>query len=196
MGRRAKPAALKEAQGNPGHRKIAREPKLNRKRLAIFANAVKIAVKAAAQDEGVKAYAQVEASLRAMNFIRQSDETLLLRYRRGWMRWWNASIELTFGSEVYECAMTGGVGTMLRVNPWFLVEERLEKRLLSMEDRLGASPMARQTYLQRVMSAGSQPALPGMPPADDKTEPGDHADTEPPPPDANPVGMLNRNALN
>ena len=111
MGRRAKPAALKEAQGNPGHRKIAREPKLNRKRLAIFANAVKIAVKAAAQDEGVKAYAQVEASLRAMNFIRQSDETLLLRYRRGWMRWWNASIELTFGSEVYECAMTGGVGT-------------------------------------------------------------------------------------
>lgn len=185
-GRRPKPAGVRQAQGNPGHRAIAADaapPSGENHATLPFAKLT---------DDALLAYNLIGRELKRLNFVRSSDESVLVRYCKSLAQFWTVTGKLdALGSETYECQMTNG-GTMQRIHPLFMVQERLAKRLESMEDRLGLSPQARQQYMLR-MAGASQGLLPlNDQPLKDDGEPA----APPPPPASSPVGILNRRALN
>lgn len=177
-GRLPKPAEVRDAQGNPGRRPSAAA--LPPDQGDVTLPFVQLS------EDAHRAYDIIGAALKRLNFVRSSDESLLLRYADAVARYWRVTAELDgLGSESYECQMTGG-GVMQRLRPQFMVQQLLAKRLEAMEDRLGLSPMARQQYMLRMSQTGLQPSLP-------------LADAASEPPAQRPgsaVGLLNRNALN
>lgn len=167
MGRRAKPAALKQAQGNPGKRRI-REAAQQPEESAPVSEAPSVTIIAKVNSDAQRVYDLVAPQLRRMNFLRDSDELAFRRYCETMSRYWRVTDELEkLGGETYECATTQG-GTMQRMRPQFLVQERLARRLDGLEDRFGLTPMARQQY---VLALQRQPQLPfdPPPPKDTKT---------------------------
>lgn len=185
-GRKPKTGTVRRAQGNPGHRKIAPEPAEPKGAPVASLPFVELSVTARL------AYDIIGADLRRLNFVRSSDEPLLLRYCDALARFWRVTAELDrLGSETYET--TSAHGNMLRMRPQFMVQERLARRLESMEDRLGLSPMARQQYLRAMAAAGAQPQFW---PDKKEPQPRDEAPTAAPaPPLASPIGLL-KHALN
>jgi P27 family predicted phage terminase small subunit len=142
-------------------------------------------------DDAKRAYELIGGELRRLNFVRASDESLLVRYCKSLAQFWTATAKLdALGSETYECQMTGG-GTMQRIHPLFIVQQHLAKRLEAMEDRLGLSPQARQQYLLRMAATGAQGSLPLPAPA--KQDP---AAAPRPAAVHSPVGMLSRHVVN
>lgn len=186
-GRKAKPAELKAAQGNPGNRPLVPQP-LSESAPASGPVALPFAKLSA---DALTAYTIVGAELRHLNFIRSTDEPLLLRYCDALARFWRVTRELDeLGGETYDCPTTTGA-TMLRMRPQFMVQERLSKRLESMEDRLGLSPMARQQYLLRM--AQGAPRLPlGDAPSKRNADDTDQGD---PPRADTPFGFLKPGAV-
>ena len=183
-GRHNKPGALKEAQGNPGHRPIPKEPLPEQP--AQVLHALPTGMSADAQ----RTYEMIGGELRRMNFIKPSDEPLLQRYADTLARFWRVTAEIDrLGGETYEAETTVG-GTMQRMRPQFMVQDRLERRLQPMEDRLGLSPMARQQYLVRMAATGASPMLPGIPSAE-KRPGGATVIPRRPPPAAPPSDVLN-----
>jgi P27 family predicted phage terminase small subunit len=153
MGRRPKPAALREAQGNPGRRPIHDPaPEMQESTCEVAAPAKaklsKNPLKFAKASRAARAvYDLVAPQLRRLNFLRDSDEAAFWRYCDTMARYWNVTKKLDeMGGETYECATTNG-GTMARMRPEFMVQERLAKRLDSLEDRFGLTPAARQSYM-------------------------------------------------
>lgn len=182
-GRHPKPGAVKEAQGNPGHRPIAPDPAA----LSPVLTAPQAALPFARLSEDARhAYDIIGADLRRLNFVRSTDEPLLLRYCDALARFWRVTGELdVLGGETYETSSAHG--NMLRMRPQFMVQERLARRLESMEDRLGLSPMARQQYLVRMAAAGAQPGFWPDRSADDAKDAPSPAIA---PRAASPVGLL------
>jgi P27 family predicted phage terminase small subunit len=156
-GRRPKPQALKDVQGNPGRRPRAEldhddgtqptSPKVE-----LLSTALPfVQLQANAQ----QAYTLIGAELRRMNFVRPSDESLLIRYCDCVARYWAVTAALDeLGGEVYEVTTLSG-DKMQRMRPQFLVQQKLCARLEAMEDRLGLSPMARQSYMLRMANSPS-----------------------------------------
>jgi P27 family predicted phage terminase small subunit len=152
-GRRPKPSALKAAQGNPGHRAILESPAPPADQAAAPA-AFPFKISADAQ----RVYDLIAPGLKRLNFLRASDEPAFRRYCDTMSRYWRVTEEMErLGGETYECATVGG-GTMLRLRPQFVVQERLARRLDALDDRFGLTPMARQQYLL-ALSRGSQLSL-------------------------------------
>ncbi|HWY14418.1 MAG TPA: phage terminase small subunit P27 family [Rhizomicrobium sp.] len=177
-GRIPKPGELREAQGNPGRRPIPDQ-------LADDAPAKGLPF-AELSDNARRAYEIISGDLRRMNFVRASDESLLLRYCDAVARYWKVTKALdAFGDETYEAATVAG-GVMQRMRPQFVVQQLLSKRLEAMEDRLGLSPMARQQYMIRMAATGATPNL--FPEAD---MPEDTAEAPRP---SSPVGFLRSDA--
>ncbi len=58
-------------------------------------------------------------------------------------------------------------GKMKRIHPLFAIQERLERRLLALEDRFGLSPQARQSIMLRLATAPALPFTGGADPAGD-----------------------------
>jgi len=183
-GRRPKPAALKKAQGNPGHRRVPEVPAQPSPPHVLSDGAISL------NEQAALLYDHVSGSLKQMNFVRHSDEPLLRRYCDLTARYWKLSQKVDhLGDETYECETTVG-GKMERIRPQFLAMMMLSKRLETMEDRLGLSPAARQQYLLKVFAAGQQPNLPGDRPARDTTG------SRVPAPDLLSGGVVRRDALN
>jgi P27 family predicted phage terminase small subunit len=188
MGRRPKPASLREAQGNPSKRDMPQQPAIDATAAAAPHAALGLKF-AKLKGNGRKAYDVIGAELRRLNFVRPSDEPLLARYCKSLADFWDATTRLdALGSPVYDCPMTNSDKTMARIHPLFMVQERLAKRLESMEDRLGLSPQARQQYLLRMASTGAQTALPLPVP----TQQGNTPSAPMPNGGGNPVGLLSR----
>jgi P27 family predicted phage terminase small subunit len=182
MGRLPKPAHVKDAQGNPGRRNVPRESDTAQQQPA---HAIKLPF-AKLKGSAKKAHELIGTELRRLNFVRPSDEPILLRYCKSLADFWDVTGKLdALGSQVYDCPMTNSEKTMVRVHPLFLVQERLAKRLESMEDRLGLSPMARQQYLLRMASAGAQGSF-GLPAPQQNAKPSE----APAPRPGSPVGLL------
>lgn len=183
MGRRQTPAALKAARGNPGRRPIKDVPQQQEENAAASALPSVTAV-AKVTDDAQLVYDLVAPQLRHMNFLRDSDELAFRRYCETMARYWRVTKELDdLGGETYECDTNAG-GTMLRMRPQFLVQERLARRLDGLEDRFGLTPMSRQQY---VLALQRQPSLPfpdqkpkDAKPADPKTSTPVPAPTRPP----------------
>ena len=161
-GRKAQPAELAAAKGNPGKRAI---------RTAGVVDAPEIAGAAPAEltKEGRAVWSKLRPSLAEMKLLRATDEPLFARYCDALAEFWKATRKLRRRGAVYDAPMTNG-GTMRRLDPLFHVQERLQKRLEGMEDRLGLSPRARQEILHRLSQAAAPaPALPLDRPGDQVT---------------------------
>lgn len=152
-GRKAQPAELAAAKGNPGKRAI---------RPAAVVDAPEIAGAAPAEltKEGRAVWSKLRPNLAEMKLLRATDEPLFARYCDALAEFWKATRKLRRRGAVYDAPMTNG-GTMRRLDPLFHVQERLQKRLEAMEDRLGLSPRARQEIIHRMSQAAAPlPALP------------------------------------
>lgn len=177
-GRRPEPAEVKAAKGNPGKRRVGAAPDT-------------------LEPLGLKPPRELDAAGRAMwnamapeldrnKFMRATDRQAFARYCDTLARYWEASSKLRKGGKktgvVYET--TSAHGSLLRLNPWFHVQERLSRRLTELEDRFGLNPMARQQILLRLASAGPQGQLPlGSP--DEPAADGQQVD-----PRQSPIGIL------
>lgn len=182
-GRKAKPAELKELQGNPGKRRIVKAQVDDAASGKIVAP-VKLTAGAA------KVWERLAPELQRMNFLRSTDAAAFARYCMHLARYWELSDEIRkAGGETY--VTESKHGTMLRLHPKFVVRERLEARLESLEDRFGLTPSARQQLLHR-MSAVPAATLPGLTPPEEKAKP---EAAEAPAPADSPVGMLGRHAV-
>src|SRR5690242_2141746 len=101
-GRKPKPAGLKAAQGNPGRREIPVEPP----QPSVSTPAPHLPF-AKLSDAARAAYQIIGEDLRRMNFVRRSDESVLLRYCDSLARYWRVTEELDrLGGETYECKTT------------------------------------------------------------------------------------------
>jgi P27 family predicted phage terminase small subunit len=122
--------------------------------------------------------------LTRLKFLRETDLSAFSRYCEHLARWWALTKELRKEGETYETQSAHG--NMLRVNPKFVVRERIEKRLEPLEDRFGLTPGARMQIMQRLAVV---PPLPvGGLFDDDKDKPAGQAPVTP----ASPLGLLNR----
>jgi len=146
-GRKPDPAAVKEAKGNPGRRPyflrraeegkgLRRHPELRREALAVWRG--------------------LAPELEKLNFLRSSDREPFARYCSLVARYWRLERELIDATLTYESESAHG--TLRRIEPKFIVQMHLAKRLEALEDRFGLSPMARQQILLRL--AAQVPMLP------------------------------------
>lgn len=178
-GRKAEPAELKEAKGNPGRRRIAKAP-VEPRELVTVAPADLAA-------EARKVWDRLAPELARLKFLRETDRNAFARYCEHLAAWWAYTKALRIEGETYLAKSEHNPDGLHRVNPKFLLRERIEKRLEVLEDRFGLSPAARQQIIQRL--ASYTPAPPGD--LFEAKQPG-----APPPPaaPASPVGMLSRPA--
>lgn len=183
-GRRPDPPAVKELRGNPGKRPI---PK------AAAAGPSGELGKAPAQLKTAAAkrlWDEVGAELLRLNFLRPSDRPAFARYCETLARYWDVTQRMGKGGEVYTTSSQHG--TMERIHPLFMVQERLARRLESMEDRFGLNPQARQQYLLRMAQA--QMPLFGATPEPSKGDAGETLPAEAPD-EGGPVGLLSRQPM-
>ena len=124
--------------------------------------------------------------LEQMNFLRATDSPAFSRYCQTLAKYWEISTELDSEGVVY--LTESAHGSMKRVNPLFLVQERLSRRLTEFEDRFGLSPAARQQIMIRL--AQQQPQLPLA-----KSAQPDSAQPPAQVPSSGPIGLLNKPPL-
>lgn len=182
-GRKTEPAEIKQAKGNPGRRKIVTTPDAapqmgNRPPEELWA-------------AGKRIWNQLAPDLMALKFLRSTDRPAFTRYCEHLAKWWELTRDLRKEGETYMSKSEHNPDGMMRVNPKFLIRERIEKRLEALEDRFGLSPAARQQILQRLaltpVAAPAGALFEGA-----ASTPG----TVPPPATdtASPIGMLGRAA--
>ena len=115
-----------------------------------------------------------------MKLLRATDAQGFARYCEAVVRYWSVTERLGTAGETYET--DSAHGKMQRVNPLFIVQDRLAKRLVDLEDRFGLSPRARQQIFLS-LAATTAPQLP----FEKKPE-----ETAPAPEAESPVGFLGR----
>jgi P27 family predicted phage terminase small subunit len=145
-GRKPTPDMLNEARGNPGKRARKKEP-------AERPTVAGIAAPKHMRAKGRKYWEEVAGFLIDSRIVRMSDRNALARYCETLADYVDVTGELDKQGHVYWT--TSNHGKMQRVSPFFMVQERLVKRLQDLEDRFGLSPASRQQIMAR-MAAGSQ----------------------------------------
>ena len=131
-------------------------------------------------------------SLKLLTF---ADTETFGRYCRNFGRWLKMNEIIDKEGETYETETYGAEGTtgakLKRVNPAFLIADRVERQLLAAEDRFGLNPAERQ----RIFAARAQSADPaardlfdenGKRQSDPAAKPAAPAE-----PSESPVGFLN-----
>ena len=174
-GRKPDPAEVKDAKGNPGKRKITRTPD------AVPGLPVDAPKHLPAKAK--KVWAALAPQLRQLKFLRATDQEAFTRYCAHLAEYWSLSVDLKKEGTTYETESRHG--RMHRINPKFLVRERLENRLEALEDRFGLNPRARQQILQQMASQAGLPI-------DTPQQPGSDAPAAPSP---SPVGLLGGQSL-
>lgn len=183
MGRRADPAAVREAKApvrsrrSPGQA-VDGAPEVEEGGLR---------APAWLKGEGLAIWNRRGPILREQRLLSAVDEPAFARYCRNFAKWLDLRAKLDRAGYTYNAKTTGG-GTLRRADPSFLVADRLERQLLALEDRFGMSPSERQRiFAQR--AAGGQGTLPfgGTASPDDPAA----KSAAPAEPVDSPVGFLN-----
>jgi P27 family predicted phage terminase small subunit len=177
-GRRPDAPAVKEAKGTKARTAPVTDS------AAVLRSTMPRTLSAAAK----KVWEVLAPELTRMKFLRETDRDAFSRYCEHAARWWKLTRELRREGDTYWTESAHG--KMQRLNPKFIVRERIENRLEALEDRFGLNPAARQQILQR-LSALPPPA----PPAGDMfAQPGETAENgAPPPKSGSPIGLLRSN---
>lgn len=85
-----------------------------------------------------------------------SDQNALARYCEALADYVDVTRNLDAQGHVY--TSKSNHGELLRISPYFMVQERIVKRLQDLEDRFGLTPASRQQIMSR-MAASSQTSL-------------------------------------
>jgi len=114
--------------------------------------------------------------LATMSFVKSTDHGVIARYCTHLARWIELNGKVnTRGDVHYETQSLHG--KMLRQHPDFAALMRIEAALVTIEDRVGLTPAARQALVIKAASAPSDPNRPGItptpttPPAIDDPDP-------------------------
>jgi P27 family predicted phage terminase small subunit len=184
MARGPKPqsAEVKRAKGNPGRRRLVDAP-ASLPGLSIAAPQ-RLALSAR------KIWEQLAPELGRLNFLRESDRPAFERYCEHLAKWWEMTRALRKEGMTYFSKSDHNPDGLFRVNPKFLIRERLEKRIEVLEDRFGLSPAARQQILHR--AAMQTPQLPAGGLFGGDAEGSQPPASVPPVADGSPIGLLNR----
>lgn len=171
MGRPAKPAAVR-AQLAPV-RSRAKEPE------AVQAEGlVPESVGRAPgwlKGEALELWNKRAPQLRAARLLTSADELTFARYCYNFARWRTERAKMDRKGYTYDATTVTG-GKLRRVDPSFMIADRLERMLLAVEDRFGMNPAERQRiFLARAQGKGaglfdeqprqSDPATPASGPA-------------------------------
>ncbi|WP_261764133.1 phage terminase small subunit P27 family [Kozakia baliensis] len=140
---------MNEARGNPGKR--ARKSTV--KEIPSIAG---VTAPKHMRAKGRKFWEEVAGYLIDSRIVRASDRNALARYCETLADYVAMTKELDMQGHVYKSKSNHG--ELLRISPYFMVQERLVKRLQDLEDRFGLTPASRQQIMAR-MAAGSQAAL-------------------------------------
>ncbi len=139
--------------------------------------------------EGLKIWNRLAPTLRAAKLLTQADVETFGRYCRNFARWLKMQKEVDKEGEAYESESQWG--KLKRVNPSFLIADRIERQLLAAEDRFGLNPAERQRiFIARAAGAPADlfaPQLPAEKPSGDPAA----QPTPPAEPEQGPVGFLN-----
>ena len=172
------PAAIKEAKGNPGRRRIGADPVIDTSLTG------GVAPPAWLKREGLKTWARLAPNLARLKLLTPVDAESFGRYCRDLARWLKMQDRLDKMGEVYEIVTASG--TVRRPDPSFMIGDRLERTLLAYEDRFGLNPSERQRlFAARSMTPDPATDLFG------RREDGPAAPTPEPEKPAGPVGLLN-----
>lgn len=182
-GRRPKPGALKELQGNPGKKRKVKTSALTDQHLGPDYIAPPLHLKPAER----KVWNQLLPLLRDRKFVQATDLLTFTRYCKFFSLFSDIAPKVTAKNMVK--VTKSDFVTMERLNKWFLALLQLDKRLCEHEANFGLNPVARQSFLAR--QAAQAPRLPFEEPtsAPTKAPAADHASTpiaEKPP---SPVGI-------
>ncbi len=174
MGRPRKPDALKQAQGNPGKRRLVDPPPA----AAPAPGARRAPSRAAPKNlspTARKTWARVTEYLAPMQFIRLQDREALSRYCEHLALWWGLKAKVSVRAIVQKTRSRHV--TMDRLDKGFLALMMIDKRLVELEDRYGLNPRARQQIMAQIANLGTRhpgadlfgqgdPAQPTLPAAD------------------------------
>lgn len=161
-GRKAAPAEIQEAKGNPGRRPLRAA---STEALPLIGDAAPRELNAA----GKTIWNRLVPHLRDMRLVRQTDREVLARYCNHVARYWKLEREIRRDGATYLTETNHG--SMKRINPAFAVQDRIEKRMEAIEDRLGLSTRSRHEILRALSmdaasaaasAAGQQPHRPAQ----------------------------------
>lgn len=140
--------------------------------------------------EALAIWKRLAPILRLAKLLSDADTETFGRYCRNFARWLKMQKDIDKHGEHYESESQWG--KLRRVNPSFLISDRLERQLLAAEDRFGLNPAERQRIFAARAATGVSPDL-FTPAKDGEKRPGDPAAQATPAaqPAENPVGLLN-----
>jgi P27 family predicted phage terminase small subunit len=92
--------------------------------------------------EGRRIWDRRAPTLQAAKLLTEADAETFARYCRNFARWLLAEKAVDKEGATYESESQWG--KLKRVNPVFLIADRLERQLLAIEDRFGLNPAERQ----------------------------------------------------
>ncbi len=189
MGRRGPkpdPAAVREQKTAVRSRHPSRRPTV--------ADAVPVAAGAPPvwlKKDGLDIWKRLAPTLRAAKLLADVDSPAFARYCRNYARWLKMQRDMDKFGEAYETE--GQFGKMKRVNPSFLISDRVERMLLAFEDRFGLNPAERQRIMAARANTGASGDLFAAPGKDAERRDGDPASPASPAaePIEGPIGLLN-----
>ena len=185
MGRRGPkpdPASVKEAKGNSARRPIGKDPVEQSGKAA-----GKVAHPPWLKGEGLKIWRRMAPTLIARKLLSSADVDTFGRYCRNYARWLKMQATMDKEGETYESESAHG--KLKRAHPAFMISDRLERMMLTIEDRFGLNPAERQ----RMFAARASQPLPTDLFGDASDKPDASAPGKAPThkaPDS-PVGLLN-----
>jgi P27 family predicted phage terminase small subunit len=144
-GRKPDPGAVKEAKGNPGKRRVAKD------------TAVALAATGGVEppvwlkDEGLKVWARLAPNVVRLKLLTPVDAEAFGRYCRNLARWLKMQKRLDEVGEIY--VIETASGEVRRPDPSFIIADRIERQLLAAEAVFGLNPAERQRiFASRTMT--------------------------------------------
>ena len=158
-GPKPEPAAVKEAKGNPGRRKVGADP-------VAVESAGSVSPPVWLKDDALVVWKRLAPRLIALKLLSATDVETFGRYCRNFARWLKMQKRLDEESEIYEIETASGI--VRRADPAFAVSDRLERQLVVAEALFGLNPAERQRIFAARAStpppgdlfAGQQPSAP------------------------------------
>lgn len=167
---------MKAAKGNSGRRPIGKDPAP----VVAAATASKVSPPPWLKGEGLKVWQRLAPRVAGMKLLSQVDAETFGRYCANFARWLKMQKRLDKVGEIYEIETASGL--VRRADPAFLIADRLDRKLESVEDRFGLNPAERQRIFAARAAAGASPDLfggqaaskpePDSKPADAKSDTG------------------------
>lgn len=143
-GPKPEPAALKRAKGNPGKRRIIEAPPL-----AGVAGS-KIVAHPSLSKDARAVWNKLAPELERLQFLRPTDVDAFARYCEHLSKWWSLTRAIRREGETYLAKSEHNPEGLHRLNPKFLIRERIENRLETLEDRFGLTPASRHQILRQL----------------------------------------------